>query len=224
MSAPRDQRSGFLSRAYALRPGLASSLALALLCSAAGCLIPSWELQPVEPAVNHPPLLLPETVKPELTYEIIAAEVGPGCAVLTFRATALDFDGDEQLFFKWIMTTRIDNRVKGAMLQEGFVTASDTAIDEYLGEGAQAAMPSARVYTEIKLVVDESALLNEFDDVQNLKDTALLELWVSDRRFVPGKLEVTPQPLSGETAQPAVSAAWLIQVKRTPDCVPEVEQ
>lgn len=221
MSTPAEGRSGALSRVYALVRALGPGLASGLLCMGAGCLNPLWELQPVEPDVNHPPLLLPETIKPELTHDAIDAEVGEGCAVLTFRATALDFDGDEQLFFKWIMTAKLEDRVKAGMLQEGFVTASEASIDESLGEGAAAELPSARLYTEIKLVLDKATLLNEFDDVDNLlTSTHLLELWVSDRRFIPGKLEVTPQPLSGEPVQPAVRTAWLIGVNKT-DCTLE---
>lgn len=195
------------------------ALASALLTCASGCVLPYWDLAVEPPAVNSIPVILPESVVPQQrTLEPIEATVGRGCAHRTFSATAIDYDGADQLHYKWIFTVTLDSDVRRTFeLVEGIVGKSEVPIDAIV-PGLSEHAPFASSYKDLTLELTHERLLAilDIDDIAN-DGKHLLELWVSDRSFAPGVAVTTPETPPGAAPQPAEGVSWLLSLKKD-DC------
>ena len=192
---------------------------MALLTCTSACVLPYWDLAVEPPDVNSIPIILPESVVPQLTRAPVEASLGRGCQYRTFSATAIDYDGAEQLHYKWILNASIEvneNERIGRTyeLVEGTVSKSELPIDTIV-PGLSEHVPFASAYKDFSLDLTRERLL-AFLDVERLAtgdgDNHRLEVWVSDRSFEPGVAVTTPQTPPGQPPQPAVSVAWSLKL------------
>jgi hypothetical protein len=202
------------------------ALAPLLLIGTGACVNPIWELELVDPTINHPPVLLFERMEPQPSQDPVSSNIGLGCTAQDFRVTALDYDGDEQLFYKWLLTARLGDESTPPLtrqLEEDIVVASLDDVDVVLAEGDQQLLPDARYYPDISLTLDAETLRLAFDPSQlaSSGNTHLLELVVSDRDFLPGQTTTTPRPSPGEPTQVPALVSWLVQIEES-EC-PQVE-
>lgn len=208
---------------YGVLRGARVALASALLMCASGCLLPYCGLYPEPPVVNSMPVILPESVVPQPTPQPIEAFVGRGCQYRTFSGIALDYDGAEQLHYKWILQANIaisddESIVRTFELVEGTVGASEVPIDTIV-EGLSTEAPLARSYKDFGLDLTRERLLGFLSiEAIDTAETHLLEVFVSDRPFLPGVANTTPQTPDGQATQPAHSVYWLLDLE-TGDCL-----
>lgn len=216
----RRGKSVLYAAVFAARAALAS----ALLMGGGGCVLPYWELAVEPPDVNSIPIILPESVVPQLTRTPVEASLGRGCQYRTFSATAIDYDGAEQLHYKWILTASIEVNANERIgrtyeLVEGTASQSEIPIDTIV-PGLSEHAPFATAYKDFSLDLTRERLL-AFLDVERLAtedgDHHRLEVWVSDRPFEPGVAVTTPQTPPGQPPQPAAYVAWSLKLLTT-DC------
>jgi hypothetical protein len=207
-----------LCRAHA---GLAPALLLSGVVT--GCINPIWELETLDPDMNTPPQIVPELLSPPVGVDPVDADIGDGCAQETFRATVVDFDGD-QLFFKFLMKGRLgqvnEGRVLERQLASGQLTPSDASLDEILGAGASDRFPDGKTYPPLELTLSPEQLLAGFDSPSSLagsNKTHLLSLFVSDRNFGQDPTNTVPLVPEGEPAVLPARTSWQLRILES-DC------
>lgn len=200
---------------------LSAWVPLATAVVASGCINPIWELEPRDPAVNYPPVLLPERTFPVASVDPVEANIGANCAAVKFRVTPVDFDGNV-LSFKWLLIGRLGQQDEGRVLTRrltgGSLNPSEAPLDEVL-PGASEEYPNGAWYPTLELEFDRTALGGGFDNPSSLAGdgkTHLLSVFVTDQTF--GQDPINTVPLTGDgPAQPAAAASWQISILET-DC------
>lgn len=205
----REKTAGYVPFRAAL-----AALAPALLMGLCGCLNPVMWLEPTEPDVNSAPVFIEDRVLPRPSREPVVAYIDDNCAHAKFSATVLDYDGDPEIYTKWIMHGDLGDSEQGGVrtrvLKSETVLPTQANIEQLLG----ADVPGALVYRDLELQLDKQAL-TAFDFPDQLRDnerTHLLELYVSDHRFGDGTVNVTPVQRPGEPRPLVAYASWLVRI------------
>lgn len=190
-------------------------LAPGLLLLATGCLYVGAAKVEEDP-VNHPPVILTDQLFPKASNEPIVAQIGERCAPQQFHATVVDFDGDEEVHAKWILTGELENGTLTRLLLVESQRASKASVKELLGEEVE----GAKTYPVLTLQLDKVTLRAGFDDPESLAmpgRTHLLELWVSDRRFGASPTDTVPVGREGEPRPVPAYVSWIVELQDT-DC------
>ena len=180
------------------------SLALAFACSTTGCLAlqdqPYIGDFPVEPTVNHPPVILESLVEPQRAAggKPIAIKTGTGCPTsLSFKIRLFDTDVNDELVVRWYVDY-------DAEIRNGTV-----AIHE-IDPGTSAVRGESSEYTA--QLTTPGVRLGEAGD-------HLVEAMVSDSRDFTTREEPFQPPAYGEIGpSPRTTYAWFVRTEVGVSC------
>ena len=225
-STPRDL-SRKANNLYPLRefgPGI-SRLALELLLIVAmmpfcfSCL-PIYQLS-LDESGNNPPVIIEDKLVPQPGPSPEPVLIRQGSAHTTFRAKVVDYDGDPEIFAKWILTAQNRNEDSAPIVRpvatQRIQPIADPEDDESrsieIDEifGANTNIGNAKVYETLSFELSSTAIIDDPERFAPPPKTHLLELFVADRPFKFDLLATEPRTEEGEPTQFAARAAWLLE-------------